>query len=190
LSRVPGLGVVTIAQLDPFQWRASVTPLNVGVLRPTAHASVAENACTSVKLSLAPFGTVVLLQLVPLKRSATAPPPPATLALPTANAFEADVASTALSPAQLFGLPPIRSGLGNVAQTRAVEALDEPVAAAADRPAVGRRERVDAAEDAAAADSLARHDRPRGRRRPARPARPPGRTATAKALATTRCDCI
>ena len=112
LSRVPGLGVATSAQVEPLKWRAAVRPLKVGVVRPTAHASVGDNALTSLSATVAPLATVLRLQLVPLNRSATAPPPS-----PTATALVADTASTALRVAQLLGFEwSRRSGLGTTAQ--------------------------------------------------------------------------
>jgi hypothetical protein len=49
LSRVPGLGEATCVQDEPCQRSMSVSPLNVGAIRPTAQASVAENALTSFR---------------------------------------------------------------------------------------------------------------------------------------------
>ncbi len=102
LSRVPGLGEATCVQDEPCQCSISVSPLKVGAMRPTAQASVAENALTSLRALEEPDGvaTGALIQLEPFQRSAAAAP----LASPTASALVAETASTPLSIAQLVGL--------------------------------------------------------------------------------------
>src|SRR3954447_11563515 len=102
LSRVPGLGEATWVQDEPCQRSTNVSPLKLGAIRPTAQASVAENALTSLSALEEPDGvaTGTLLQLEPFQRSAAATP----LASPTANAVETEIASTPLSIAQLVGL--------------------------------------------------------------------------------------
>src|SRR3954464_5790829 len=99
LSRVPGLGEATWVQDEPCQRSINVSPLKLGAIRPTAQASLAENALTSLSALEAPDGvaTGTLLQLEPFQRSAAAPP----LASPTVKALVAETASTLLSIAQL-----------------------------------------------------------------------------------------
>ena len=91
----------------------SVSPLNVGAIRPTAQASLAEKALTSFKALEEPGGvaTCTLLQLEPLKRSAAATP----FASPTANTLVAETASTPLSIPQLVG-PDSRLGVATALQ--------------------------------------------------------------------------
>src|SRR4051794_17862557 len=102
LSRVPGLCEATCFQDEPCQRSISVSPLKLGTTRPTAQASVAENALTALRALEEPDGvaTETLLQLEPFQPRAAAAP----LASPTANALAAETASTPWSIAQLVGL--------------------------------------------------------------------------------------